>query len=366
MTCENAILLMSARLDGQNTAEEEALLSAHLDRCEDCRRLMAAYTEIETNTAALEAPVPEGLKRGVMYRIDKEANPRKYKKRFPYAGTLVGAAAAVLVLLVGVGVIPMPQLSAAKNADAAPGKTVQTVSTHATDRTELIADNNGPKESSPAEPEPAAVPAWSADGLKHTLAGLITDKIIRHNQRGEADRPERFGTTDLDEQTMERCVRLSAENSAPVLVYTEFGCETLLELLKTEEPTLYEKFSELKPEVQKDGTVILKTSYGSLVAIHEWILEHLPEAAEDPEGTLKAAQDALLEKMQELAPDGLMTTVITWATRKVPVAWPKNWPEDWADRLRGHLNWDLIFPSETYTPAEDDPAFLVLLPTHAA
>ena len=358
MTCENAILLMSGHLDGENTAEEESLLSAHLERCEDCRRLMSAYEEIETNTAALEAPVPEGLKRGVLYRIDREANPKKYRKRFPFAGTLIGAAAAVLVLLVGVGVIPMPQLLSAKKGASMEDHEVRTAAPIETVRDEYIA-NDSPNE---AEPEPAL---QLPDSVKDALSGLIPHETERSNESGVEDRAPQFGTTDLDEQTVERCVRLSADNTAPVLVYTEFGFDTLLELLKKEEPALYEEFAGLKPEILEDGTVILETSYGALMSVHEWILEHLPET-EDTDGAMKAAQDALIEKMKELAPDGLMTTVITWAARKAPVSWPDIWPEDWADRLRSHLNWDLIFPSETYSPAEDDPAYLVLLPTHAA
>ena len=43
MTCEDALVLLSGHLDGENSEEEEAQLSAHLRQCPACRELLAAF-----------------------------------------------------------------------------------------------------------------------------------------------------------------------------------------------------------------------------------------------------------------------------------------------------------------------------------
>ncbi len=102
MTCETAYELMQAVIDHQCTAEEQAQLHAHLDGCEDCRRIFEAYQAIQSGMLELEEEAPEGLARGVMYRIRKT---EKKPKRFPFGtGTVLAAAAALLLLLVGSGV----------------------------------------------------------------------------------------------------------------------------------------------------------------------------------------------------------------------------------------------------------------------
>lgn len=345
MTCENAILLMSGHLDGENSAEEEALLQAHLAACGDCRRLMSAYESIEQNTAALETPVPEGFKSGVMYRIEREANPKKQKKRFRYTGTLVGAVAAALVLMVGLGAIRIPAL-----------RSKQQTKEPVTEQAAFLQD-----------PQDSAEPNGLIDDEKHPVQNSAAMDAVRQmmgelEERASTAQSEhqiRNARQDATDEVVGSWVRVSEDASAPVLVYTEFGADSLLDLLAREEPELYRLLSEVSPEAQEDGTVVVETSYGAIMALHEWILAHLPQT---DEASLQQAQQDLLERMRVLDPSGLLTTIITYAGRTKNVDWPAVWPEDWADRMRRELNWELIFPSETYSPMEDDAAMLVLLP----
>lgn len=110
MTCDNIYDLLSAKLDGELSAAEETQLQAHLDGCQDCRRLYDAMFAIEKQTKALEQPAPEGLKRGIMYRIKQQTGAAKAgKRRFWGVGTGLGLVAAALVMMVGAGIIKLPK-----------------------------------------------------------------------------------------------------------------------------------------------------------------------------------------------------------------------------------------------------------------
>ena len=66
MNCEDALCLISGHIDGQNTAEEEALLQAHLENCASCREILQAYQAVDQGVAALEEEPPQGLAEAVM------------------------------------------------------------------------------------------------------------------------------------------------------------------------------------------------------------------------------------------------------------------------------------------------------------
>ena len=103
MDCDRYLELLSARLDGALTEEEERELEEHLAACPDCRAvgaqlsaLQGAFPELEEDTTA-----PEGFARGVMERIRAE-EPKKVIPLFkrPQVRALAGLAAC-LVLVVG-------------------------------------------------------------------------------------------------------------------------------------------------------------------------------------------------------------------------------------------------------------------------
>ncbi len=97
MDCNEALALLSGRLDGENTPEEEARLDAHLKTCPACRAAWEDYRSIGALTASLAVEPPEALARGVMESV---RHPRK-KRRFVFGGGTL-AAAAVIALLAAV------------------------------------------------------------------------------------------------------------------------------------------------------------------------------------------------------------------------------------------------------------------------
>lgn len=109
MECDKYLELLSARLDGPLTPEEEQALEAHLSRCLACRTagaqlaaLQGAFPELE------EVPAPEGFAQGVIDRIRAE-EPKKVIPLFkrPQFRALAGLAAC-LVLAVGLYGVSQP------------------------------------------------------------------------------------------------------------------------------------------------------------------------------------------------------------------------------------------------------------------
>lgn len=119
MNCEEALILLSGHIDGQNTAEEEAALQAHLAICAACRGVLQAYEEINAGVAELATEPPKDLRSSVMEKITEHPAERRRRRRFWLgSGTAVAAAAAVLVLLVSAGKLPNFRQSRAASSQA--------------------------------------------------------------------------------------------------------------------------------------------------------------------------------------------------------------------------------------------------------
>lgn len=107
MDCDRYLELLSARVDGVLTDEEERELEEHLAACPDCRAagaqlaaLQGAFPELE------EVPAPEGFAQGVMDRIRAE-EPQKVIPLFkrPQFRALAGLAACLVVVVGVYGVV---------------------------------------------------------------------------------------------------------------------------------------------------------------------------------------------------------------------------------------------------------------------
>ena len=102
MDCDRYIDLLSARLDGALTEEEERELEGHLSRCPAVRAAGAQLAALQGVFSELEeVEAPEGFAQGVMDRIRAEEKPKVIPlfKR-PQVRALAGLAAC-LVLAVG-------------------------------------------------------------------------------------------------------------------------------------------------------------------------------------------------------------------------------------------------------------------------
>lgn len=98
MNCDTALELISASLDGELTAQEEAALRAHLAQCPSCRTLMTELTGIHRACSpALEAECPPALKDAVMDRLPPQSSGavRPWRRWGALAASLVLVALAV-------------------------------------------------------------------------------------------------------------------------------------------------------------------------------------------------------------------------------------------------------------------------------
>lgn len=122
MNCDEAMLAISAKLDGElNPAELEAL-EAHLKLCPDCRALAKELEEMDAALETLVCPPPETLVGNVMDKIRAEAAEQKQPRRQkPWAGLMAVAAVAAVLLLGALGVIELPGLSGNHRATATIG-----------------------------------------------------------------------------------------------------------------------------------------------------------------------------------------------------------------------------------------------------
>lgn len=373
MNCTQAVEYLSAKLDGELSPEEAAELRAHLAECPECARLAEAMQGLDEKVAALREPAPEGLKKGVLYRIDQATGKaRTPKRRWFGPGTVMGAVAAVLVLLVGVGVIPLrPQRSAAAPAATAAPETAADTAVIAGNKPDPMllipseplrteapgADWEGRSENEPAET------AWSYMRTPETAAAEAApetaDKSDNYYLSG-GDSEGRREPNPLREETRALCADRSRAEDRLLLLYTEFDAESFLALLETEEPKLYELLADA-PRREEDGLCILDTSCGTALAVHEWLLANLPRS-EDMDASVMEAETALMIRMAQLDPDSeSLYRIITWAPRAQPVQWPGSWPEGWAVRLRTEENWALFFPEEDYAPSGEKPACIAFL-----
>ena len=385
MNCEQIYELLSARLDGALSAEDEARLQAHLDACPDCRRLYEAMASIEEKTAELAVPAPEGLKRGVMYRIRQESGKQKKKRGYWGAGTGFGLIAAVLVLLVGTGVIRLPRPQTAAKASAG-GATVS----HSSPSAEKPAQ---PAEETLAFALPQADGSDSSTGYFFSPGSLVASAVQAPdstaapdsdlNSPGEGSSessgegsskglPEVRGSVrPVDEMLRLICADLSGQAEAPILLYTEFSADSLLDLLAEAEPELYDRLVLAEPttpaevlgdestEPDESGLTVFATDYETALAVQEWLLQNLPRSAElDADG--QAEEQELLVRMEELDPEsGALNRIVTWAPRTAEIDWPEAWPEDWAVRLRTGENWALFYPEEDFIPEAGDLTLLI-------
>ena len=161
MECDKYWELLSARLDGFLSAEEEGELDAHLAVCPDCRAagaqlaaLQGAFSELE------EGEAPEGFAQGVMDRIRAEEKPKVVPlfKR-PQVRALAGLAACV-ALAIGLYGAALPQ----KGAEGGPAL-------NSFRRNVQMGEEDGPQvNASPAgsedAPQIAAYVAPGAQGLE--------------------------------------------------------------------------------------------------------------------------------------------------------------------------------------------------------
>lgn len=130
VSCDEALELISAGVDGELTAEETRILEEHLDHCQACRALLEELRSIHEEMSGLNVPAPAGLAEGVMERVRAEKvvpmKPvRSARKRWR---TWAASAAVFAVVLLGAGTLRHEAAPATNEATAAQGARIETTS----------------------------------------------------------------------------------------------------------------------------------------------------------------------------------------------------------------------------------------------
>lgn len=103
MSCDKYLDLISARLDGPLSPEDEAQLTAHLNTCPQCRAIADDLAHIHSAMSGAAAVPPAELAQGVMKSIRAQRTTRKRTWR------QLGALAACFVLCVGLFTLTRPE-----------------------------------------------------------------------------------------------------------------------------------------------------------------------------------------------------------------------------------------------------------------
>ncbi|MHB9074042.1 MAG: anti-sigma factor family protein [Desulfobaccales bacterium] len=88
MECQEVREQLSAWLDAELDEATEALLAAHVSRCEACQREWRQLTALETALGELSAPVPSGLAEKVLAQV-KAPRRRQWWQSVALAACLV-------------------------------------------------------------------------------------------------------------------------------------------------------------------------------------------------------------------------------------------------------------------------------------
>lgn len=103
--CEYYQELISCLIDGELGAEEERALAQHLRECESCRALHEAFAAVSAAVEEDMVDAPESISINVMARLRRDEIVRKNRKKASKRLKGFIAAAACLVLILGVGVL---------------------------------------------------------------------------------------------------------------------------------------------------------------------------------------------------------------------------------------------------------------------
>lgn len=104
LSCDDALELISAKLDGPLSEEEAARLEEHLSACPACRALADDLGTLHMELPGLAAQPPAGLKQGVMERIRAaKVTPFQGQRRQWRWRSLAFLAAVLAIVVIGAG-----------------------------------------------------------------------------------------------------------------------------------------------------------------------------------------------------------------------------------------------------------------------
>lgn len=112
MTCETAIELISAKLDGELTADQAAQLDRHLAQCSACRALLEELTAIHAACGGLEAAPPAALREQILQNLPaQKAAPRSGSEKVVFLHWRRWSAMAASFALIALAAWHLPKLA---------------------------------------------------------------------------------------------------------------------------------------------------------------------------------------------------------------------------------------------------------------
>ena len=125
--CEEALELISARIDGPLSGEESARLEDHLSVCPACRTLAADLEQLHAELPLLAAQPPADLTANVMNRIrEQKITPFQSKKRRWQWRSLASLAAVAVLVVIGSTALGQWRQGKYTDSVAQPGANIQT------------------------------------------------------------------------------------------------------------------------------------------------------------------------------------------------------------------------------------------------
>lgn len=182
MNCDKYLDLISARLDGQLTVQEEADLTAHLQTCPTCRAIAKDMEGLHSALAAVgEVDAPAELSQTVLSKIRAEKRSSRRTVR------QLSALAACLVLCVTAWYVALPNLDSEPQMLAEPwntnsaGQTVPSAARHVVEDSKFkslpLSLDAYSLSRSALSTAPTARLLDSASGLTRFLAQFPTDDL---------------------------------------------------------------------------------------------------------------------------------------------------------------------------------------------
>ncbi|MEE0389648.1 MAG: zf-HC2 domain-containing protein [Agathobaculum sp.] len=233
--------LCSNSVDGTLTDSEREKLETHLAECPSCAALLRDLREMRT-LFAQEAEAPDSLHDGIMEQLRQETKlhvvqPEKPVRRMPVF-TMVGVAAAVVLVVLGGGL--MPSFSTVGNGssgasadagDAVAAVTADSYSDGAAADIAEAAENAGVNSASRSVPETAV------QGTSDIAAGGSASGETAPQTAAEEDTPSVFSLPEADSSTAAQSGGISGRaisdgDSAGIVPDEDTGALTLPEAVR--------------------------------------------------------------------------------------------------------------------------------------
>lgn len=192
-TCDEILELISAALDGELTAEEQAQLDAHLAGCPACSALFDDLRTVHAEMADLpELAAPEGFTARVMDAVAAEGKPEQASNvtEFPAKRRARGiwkrwgaAAAAVAVVALSATTLYGEFGKSASTADAPSPMSMDSSTYITSNESAALAESDSDAQAREAVP---SYGASAADGTAADSAPYMDDFAFKSADRAEA------------------------------------------------------------------------------------------------------------------------------------------------------------------------------------